>query len=309
MALGIHDFFKFYTSNRLEDEILDFPEPGRVVNYTTLAGSSNYWNGITYVPYVAENESTNDYQYNELAWTYSKLYSAHSVTTGEPDPTRGNRIFAMPVLIERISDSSDIYISASHIHADKVRFISWVQISRTLIIEGLGINQNLYDQENFLSLVGKRIAVGCLQAEPGTLAGLGSITYNFYQDWDEYLGTISAISGRTITIILDSVPVDNDFTTKIDTMAPVNQKIYLIPHGKILTGVPQYNLKASQVGLSDWTYYEGANRTVVKRIQTPRIKVSLPALADRFKLLIQIERDLEDSPVSHGMMLTPVAVT
>lgn len=310
MALGIHDYFKFYTSNRFEDEVLDFPEPGRVVNYTTLSGSSNWWNGITYEEWVPENEADGDYTYNELLWTYSKLYSEHPVTSGEVDKTRGNRIFAIPVLVERLADSTDIYISASHILADKLRFIQWTSVTKTLIVEGLGTNQNLYDQDNFTSLVGKRVAVGCLQIEPGVFStGLGSLSYNYYQDWDEYVGTISAISGRRFTIILDVAPADNDFTTKIDTIAPINQKVSLIPHGRVLTGVPQYNTRASQIGLSDWTYYEGTGRTPQKIIQTPRIKVSLPAIGDKFKFMMQVERDLEDSVVSHGLLLTPVAVT
>lgn len=310
------DHFTFYVATKLEDQLTDFVEPGHILNYQDLASSTLHYNGVSFSNVLPENPvedggDGDDFFYdNVIVWNTPKLNSSHSVTAGEGDKTRGNRLLSIPVLIERVgTEISELLLAISHIHSGTIRYVTYNVGDNTVEIEPLILTETI-EAVPISSYLGLNVALSTSEGGDTDFIGLGGLTYTLNQTLTHYYGTVVAYSGRNLIIELDSVPADPGDLLGLKYFSLGKQQMTMLPLGYHLTGsTDQFDELPSAYNIPGWTYYEDNNHRVPQTPTiSPSLKLTFPNVGDRFKLIMQLERDLGRFPTSNGMFLLPTVL-
>lgn len=307
----IDELFKFSIATKTEDQLTDFIEPGFLVSYQDLAGSDRYYNGVSFSDILPENPieedgDGDDFFYDDiLLWNSSKLNSYHSATDGEADEGRGNRLISIPMLVERVGVQPTLSLSVSHIHAGSIEYVAYNAGPNTVEINPLILSESLEDT-GINDLIGLSVALSTSDGTPITLTGLGSVDYSQSETLTHYYGTVLSNNGSKLTIGLDTVPGDPGDLMNLKYVSLGKQQVYLLPLGKVISGGDEYNGKPSSLGISSWNYYEdNSKRTPQSPTISPQIRINLPSVGDKFKFVMQLERDSGYYDQSNGFFVIP----
>lgn len=297
MALPIHQYFEFLTSDVVDSEYASLDQDGYELAFQRAESGSDFFNGINFV-----EASTSNTTHSYTGWTTSKMGSDHSATADEADKTRGNRIVGFPFVVNRISDlSSRMILKVAHVDNAQVKFLSYDPTDNAIKLQITSASHKFS--------VGQQLVLNQEITQNSSVSGIGNTTTNLISTIKEYEGVASDISNNVITIkLLESVS-DQLALTFIRNISPSNQTIKIVPLGAVINGTEEYNGTPASLGISGWSYFKDDSKmTDGVRAVSQKIDMNFPANADKVKMLILLERDPGFFNESNGFKIIPMAI-
>lgn len=297
MALPIHQYFEFLTSDVVDSEYASLDQDGYKLAFQRAESASDFFNGINFI-----KASTSNTTHLHTGWTTSKMGSNHPATADEADKTRGNRIVGFPFVVNRISNlSSRMILKVAHVDNAQVKFISYDKSDNAIKLQITSASHKFS--------VGQQLVLNQEITQNSSVSGIGNTTTNLISTIKEYEGVASDISNNIITIRLLKSIDDQLALTFIRNVSPSNQTIRIVPLGTVASGIEEYNGTPASLGISGWSYLKDYSKmTDPVRAVSQKIDMNFPASADKVKMLIILERDSGFFDESNGFKIIPMAI-
>jgi hypothetical protein len=289
------------------DEYLDYLDPTKIQSFQDSPGS-NYFNGINFISIVPEDfddlgASATDYSFSFVMWDKYKIFTPHPLTSGEVDPTRGNRLAGCPIAQKRVGVVEQCLTQVGHQYLADVIYQSYDSGS-----EQVTMRFKTPVAADLIAL-GERFVLARSISQDSVFTGLGSVDYDVSSLVEEWSGSIVSSDGITVVVQLDSTPANAGNLSDIKYIAPDNQSMWILPLGQVTSGADSYSGEPSNIGIASWTYFDtSANAIGPFTCITPKIKTTYASIDDLFKYFIIIERKPGFQAYNNGFKLMPISI-
>jgi hypothetical protein len=220
-----------------------------------------------------------------------------------PDPTVGNRLTGCPVIQKRLADVDTCITQVGH------------SILLDVVFQSFNATGNFVTLRLKTPISASSIEAGeafCLSRSiPGdsVFTGLGAKQYDLSGTIEEWSGAVTSFNGLTIVIQLSATPTTPGNLSEVTCIAPNNQKMWIVPLGRVVSNADNYTATPVALNVPEWTYMDKTTNTIGPfTCISPKINTVYAAIGDMLKYFIIIERSPGFQPYDNGFKIIPTLI-